>query len=77
MGNWNITIRGVGCHHNPDLPTDANRMAAGFVAALKRAGHAIQAATFTHGGEENLETPFMAPTDMVIREPEPPQPPDA
>ena len=28
MGNWNISIHGVGSHHNKQHPKDANRMAA-------------------------------------------------
>ncbi len=54
MGNWNITIRGVGCHHNKALAQDANRMAAVFVQQLKDAGHNIIAASITYGGEDNL-----------------------
>ncbi len=52
MGNWNITIRGVGCHHNKGLAQDANRMAAVFVQRLKAAGHTVVAASITHGGED-------------------------
>jgi hypothetical protein len=54
MGNWNITIRGVGAHHNKDYPKDANIMTADFVRSLKEAGHTVIAASFTHGGEEDL-----------------------
>jgi len=55
MGNWNITIRGVGRHHNADKhPHDANIMTAEFVRALKAAGHTIVAASITHGGEDDL-----------------------
>jgi hypothetical protein len=54
MGNWAIVIHGVGCHHNKKLPSDANRMSAEFVEALKQAGHTITSATFTHGGEDNI-----------------------
>jgi hypothetical protein len=54
MGNWNITIRGVGAHHNKKLAHDANRMAAEFVQMLKDAGHSVVSATFTHGGEDYL-----------------------
>lgn len=57
MGNWNITIRGVGCHHNKKLDTDANRMAAKFVQELKDAGHHVSAATITHGGEDDITKP--------------------
>ncbi len=54
MGDWNITIRGRGAHHNKDHPKDANRMAEAFVAALRDAGHEVKGATFTHGGEDDL-----------------------
>lgn len=54
MGNWNITIRGVGCHHNKNLKTDANRMAAEFVKALKDAGHVVHDASITYGAEEQI-----------------------
>lgn len=57
MGNWNISIRGVGAHHNKKLPQDANRMAAKFVADLKEAGHTVTGATFTYGGEDIIEAP--------------------
>ncbi len=55
MGNWNISIEGIGCHHNHDLETDANKMAAKFVSELKHAGHKVTKASFTHGGADNLE----------------------
>lgn len=54
MGNWNISIHGVGAHHNRGFPKDANRMAARFVEELKAAGHSVTAATITHGGEDNV-----------------------
>lgn len=55
MGNWNITIQGVGCHHNKDLPQDADRMSKKFVEDLKSAGHTVESATFTYGGKEELK----------------------
>lgn len=64
MGNWNITIIGQGCHHNTrtDLegnvsvvPQDANVMAAEFVELLKKRGHTIIQASFTHGGTEDIK----------------------
>jgi hypothetical protein len=54
MGNWNITIRGVGAHHNKKYPKDANRMAADFVKKLKEAGHIVSHASITHGGEDDI-----------------------
>lgn len=55
MGNWNLSIHGVGCHHNKKLATDANRMFAKFVQELKAAGHSISRATITYGGEDIVE----------------------
>lgn len=57
MGNWNISIRGVGVHHNKDLPADADRMAHDFVEKLRAAGHSIVSAEITFGGAEDLTTP--------------------
>jgi hypothetical protein len=54
MGQWNITIRGTGIHHNKKQPKDANRMAARFVRELKAAGHTITVASITHGGDQDL-----------------------
>jgi len=54
MGNWNITIRGVGQHHNKGASDDADTMAKAFVAALKNAGHAITDASITYGAAEEL-----------------------
>lgn len=54
MGNWHISIEGVGIHHNVDTPKDANKMAEKFVKDLKEAGHSITKATFTHGGSDDL-----------------------
>lgn len=64
MGDWNITIRGRGAHHNKDYPKDANRMAEAFVAELRDAGHEVKSATFTHGGED----------DLVVEQPSPDEP---
>ena len=50
MGNWNISIRGIGSHHNTDNPLDADKMAAGFIEELKAAGHVVTSAEMTHGG---------------------------
>lgn len=57
MGNWNITIEGVGAHHNVDYEKDANRMAAEFVKKLQEAGHTIARASFTHGSADALTEP--------------------
>lgn len=57
MGNWNISIEGVGAHHNTDYPKDANKMAESFAVALKDAGHKVTKATFTFGGAQDLAEP--------------------
>lgn len=36
MGNWHISIEGVGVHHNTDYEKDANKMAKQFVEDLKK-----------------------------------------
>ncbi len=57
MGNWHISIEGVGPHHNVDHDLDANKMATQFVNDLKKAGHHVMKATFTHGGSDDLQGP--------------------
>lgn len=55
MGNWHISIEGVGQHHNSqDNERDAEKMSKHFVKRLKEAGHHISKATFTHGAKEEL-----------------------
>jgi len=54
MGNWNISIRGVGPHHNAK-DFDAEQIAARFVDELKRNGHTVVSAEVTYGGVEVLE----------------------
>jgi len=57
MGNWNITVRGVGSHHNRKNRSDANRMAARFVRELKAAGHSVISASITYGAEQDITEP--------------------
>jgi hypothetical protein len=57
MGNWHISIEGVGVHHNANLSHDADRMAAVFVQQLIAAGHSVSKATFTYGGAESCAEP--------------------
>lgn len=65
MGNWNINVQGVGCHHNDQtkgmspeqVACDAEKMAAKFVADLKAAGHQVEGATFTYGGKVDVGAP--------------------
>ncbi len=60
MGQWNITIRGTGSHHNrgadgkPSYPKDADRIASKVVRELREAGHTITSATITCGSEQDL-----------------------
>jgi len=54
MGNWSISIEGIGCHHNDDAE-DADRIARETVAKLKEVGHNISRATFTSGISEDLQ----------------------
>lgn len=54
MGNWHISIEGIGSHHNTDNPKDADKMAAEFVKQLK-AVHNVTKATFTYGAAQSLE----------------------
>lgn len=68
MGDWNITIRGTGAHHNQDYPKDADRMARAFVKDLMGAGHIIKDATITAGSETSL---MPEPTEP------PPPPPES
>ena len=53
MGNFNVSIRGVGQHHNKS-PNDVERLAGDFVRKLQAAGHAIISAEVTIGGVEVL-----------------------
>lgn len=61
MGNWNMTIVGLGAHHNDDHPVDevrqydANYLFKRFLADLKEKGHKIDHASFTYGGSETYK----------------------
>jgi hypothetical protein len=61
MGNWNITIRGIGCHHSGKPEIDADLQAKEFVKLLRKSGHTIMSATITHGGETQLQEPEPPP----------------
>jgi hypothetical protein len=56
MGNWNINIQGIGCHHNANNPKNADQMARRFVEELIEAGHTVEVANFTAGGKTTLPT---------------------
>lgn len=64
MGNWHISIQGLGCHHNESKDIDANLAAAEFVEHLRKMGQQIEKATFTYGGKEEL-----TPTSISVIEP--------
>jgi len=53
MGNWSVTIRGIGQHHN-EKPQDVEVLAGEFVARLLRAGQNVLSAHVTTGGEIDL-----------------------
>jgi len=67
MGNWNITIRGQGAHHNKKSTGDANRLAAQFVKRLKEAGATIISASITYGSEDQIEDAdkYLADRDAI------------
>lgn len=52
MGNWHISIEGVGPHHNDGCTFDADKVARDTVRALRKAGHRITHASFTYGGAD-------------------------
>lgn len=54
MGMWNISINGVGAHHNADYANDANKMVAEFVRKLRSVGHIVEHASFTHGARDDV-----------------------
>ena len=55
MGNWHISIQGIGPHHNTDYENDAKKLAEKFTKELKDKGHRITYATFTEGSMEDLK----------------------
>ncbi len=57
MGNWNINIQGIGCHHNEGSKIDAQYLAARFVEELRAAGHTIENAEFTSGSKLDIANP--------------------
>ena len=59
-GEWSVTIRGRGPHHNA-AETDANRIATLLVVALLGAGQDLTLALFSNGAEEDLLHPIRAP----------------
>jgi len=57
MGDWKITVTGIGSHHNTGNPKDAHLMAREFAEKLKESGHRVTTATFenlNNGRSENI-----------------------
>lgn len=54
MGNWHISIEGLGSHHNHENLYDANRMAHRFVEELRAQGYTVTRASFTYGMSDRL-----------------------
>lgn len=54
MGNWNISINGVGQHHNGDDKNDADELAKKLVRDLVEAGQSVTGATFTNGAADDM-----------------------
>ncbi len=64
MGDWVLTIKGTGAHHN-GKDYDADKMAQGFVHELKRQGHLNVEGTLHFGGYQNLDKPLPEIQQMV------------
>ena len=56
MGNWNLTIKGCGMHHNK-LPGDADRVGVEALKALRAAGSTVSEAKLTLTQSDG--TPFL------------------
>jgi hypothetical protein len=54
MGNWHMSIEGVGCHHN-NIEEDADKLFKEFVEKVKNFGQNVTHASFTHGGAEVIK----------------------
>jgi len=55
MGNWHISISGVGTHHNqPPHAGDVDLLVRRFVEELIALGQVVTHAALTHGGAEEL-----------------------
>lgn len=67
MGNWAINIQGMGAHHNEDNEFDADKMTAKFVSELIAAGHLVENATFTFGGNENFLADSKEPNQEPVK----------
>lgn len=64
MGNWNVTITGVGSHHNAD-PSDVEQMTLKFVEQLRAKGHNVVTATVHAGSETQVIDRPAAPANIL------------
>jgi hypothetical protein len=55
MGNWHISIEGVGIHHN-GRKDDADAVFVETVRQLKESGHTVTHASITTGGAHDHES---------------------
>jgi len=64
MGNWNLTIKGCGMHHN-NLPGDADRVGVEALKALRAAGSTVSEAKLelTNSDGTSFDPPQV--TDLV------------
>ncbi len=69
MGNWHISVEGLGSHHNNWSETDADRLATEFVELLKSKGHLIKKASFTFGGSTDLMPNDDEPSGAIVGRP--------
>lgn len=65
MGNWHISIEGMGSHHNKDV-NDADQLAAAFVKELQAAGQKVERAVITVGSKTNLESTSGEPKETIV-----------
>lgn len=54
MGNWSVSVQGIGCHHN-GAPYDVEALTAEFVKQLKAKGHTVEHVNVTAGGKAEVK----------------------
>jgi hypothetical protein len=67
MGNWNITIQGVGAHGN-GLAIDAEQLYKQFIDDVRKAGHTLVHSSITSGGA--YFDPVTIPSAKIEEEPQ-------
>jgi hypothetical protein len=59
MGNWHLSIEGIGAHHNKlepgQMTFNVDTMAKMFIEDLKARGHRVLRATITYGAADQLD----------------------